>query len=120
MRILSVLAALAFAGAAAPAAAADHPYDPKALARYDASYVQCEKRFADMVGHRDEAYLSLWRIKPSPKTAARLAETRSASAYKAEQRRVAQAAAKPAAPAASSPLERQCRGLWGEYGRMPG
>lgn len=119
MRILPLLAALALACATAPAGAQDRPYDPRALARYDASYVQCEKRFPDMAGHKDEAYLSLWRIKPSPKTAGRLAQTRSAGAYKAEQRRVAQAAAKPPAPGASSPLERQCRGLWGEYGRMP-
>jgi hypothetical protein len=47
--------------------------DAKALARYDISYVQCEARYPEMRGHRDEAYLSLWRIKPDEKALAQLA-----------------------------------------------
>lgn len=119
MRISSVLIAVAFAAGAPAALAQSRPYDAKALARYDASYVECEARIPDMAGHRDEAYLSLWRIKLDPKSAARLAETRSAAAYKSERQRVTKAAAKASAPGASSPLDRQCRGLWGEYQRAP-
>jgi hypothetical protein len=121
MRIAPLLIALAFIAGVAPAQAQppSHPYDPKSLARYDASYVGCEARYPEMAGHRDEAYLSLWRITPDTKSAARLAETRAAADYKSERHRVAKSAAKAPAPGASSPLERQCRGLWGEYQRVP-
>ena len=53
-----------------------------------------------MKGHRDDAYLSLWRVQPEPKTAARLAEARSSATYKASAAR-RQAHAKASAPAAS-------------------
>jgi hypothetical protein len=121
MRIALLLIALAFIAGAAPAQAQtrSHPYDPKSLARYDASYIGCEARYPEMTGHRDAAYLSLWRITPDAKSAARLAETRAAADYKSERQRVTKSAAKPPAPGASSPLERQCRGLWGEYQRVP-
>ena len=69
MRIHLLLAA-ALVTASAPAAAEDKRYDPKALARYDVSYVRCEASFPEMKGHRDDAYMSLWRMKPGPKTAA--------------------------------------------------
>jgi hypothetical protein len=118
MRIASVLVAVSLM-AAAPAFAQSRPYDAKALARYDASYVECATRYPEMAGHRDEAYLSLWRIKPDTKSTARLAETRAAAAYKSERQRIVKSAAKPPAPGASSPLDRQCRGLWGEYQRAP-
>ena len=97
------------------AQAQDHQrYDPKALARYDVSYVRCETSFPEMKGHRDDAYMSLWRIKPGPKTTARLAETRNSSTYKSEQRVAARQAASASTPDAVKDLERQCRGLWGE------
>jgi hypothetical protein len=118
MRIPSVLIAVALMAGAAPVLAQSRPYDAKSLAHYDASYVECEKRYPDMAGHRDEAYLSLWRVKADAKSAARLAETRAAPAYKSERQRVAKSA-KASAPAASSPLDRQCRGLWGEFQRAP-
>lgn len=119
MRIFSALIAVALVAGAPPALAQSRPYDAKSLARYDASYVECEARYPEMAGHRDEAYLSLWRIKLDPKSAARLAETRSAAAYKSERQRVTKTAVKASAPAASSPLDRQCRGLWGEFQRAP-
>jgi len=119
MRIPPVLIALVLMAGAPAASAQSRPYDAKSLARYDTSYVECEARYPEMAGHSDEAYLSLWRIKLDPKSAARLAETRSAAAYKSERQRVAKTAAKASAPAASSPLDRQCRGLWGEYQRAP-
>jgi hypothetical protein len=119
MRIPSFLIALALIAAAAPALAQSRPYDAKALARYDSSYVFCEARYPEMAGHRDEAYLSLWRIKLEPKSADRLAQTRAAAAYKTERQQLAKTAAKPASAAASSTLDRQCRGLWGEFERAP-
>ena len=119
MRILPALIAVALVAGAPAALAQSRPYDAKSLARYDASYVECEARYPEMAGHRDEAYLSLWRIKLDPKSAARLAETRSAAAYKSERQRATKAAVKASGPAASSPLDRQCRGLWGEYQRAP-
>ena len=119
MRILSALIAVALVTGAPAALAQSRPYDAKSLARYDASYVECEARYPEMAGHRDEAYLSLWRIKLDPKSAGRLAETRSAAAYKSERQRAAKTAVKASGPAASSPLDRQCRGLWGEFQRAP-
>jgi hypothetical protein len=119
MRISALLVAFALMCAGATATAQSRPYDPKGLARYDNSYVQCEARFPEMAGHKDEAYLSLWRVTLAPKSAARLAQTRSSAAYKAERQQIVKTTAKPAAPTASSPFDRQCRGLWGEFQRTP-
>ena len=113
MRIQLLLAA-ALVTASAMASAEDRRYDPKALARYDVSYVRCEARFPEMKGHRDDAYMSLWRMKPGPKTAARLAEVRSSATYKSEQRLAKHDAAGASDPDAVLALERQCKGLWGE------
>ncbi|MDQ6639970.1 MAG: hypothetical protein M3Z15_09950 [Pseudomonadota bacterium] len=114
------LLAAALVVASASVAAEDRRYDPKALARYDVSYGRCEASFADMKGHRDDAYMNLWRIKPGPKPAARLAEIRSGAAYKAEHREAArQAAARAVEPEATKTLQRQCRGLWGEMAHQP-
>ena len=85
--------------------------DAKAMARFDLSYAKCESQFPDMRGHRDEAYLSLWRVKPDEKARAQLAGVRKGDIYQAERRRVQQAAAQGHAPATSSPLEQQCQAL---------
>ena len=119
MRIPPLFVALALTFASASALAQSRPYDAKALARYDTSYVKCEARYPDMSGHKDEAYLSLWRIKLDAKSTARLAEIRNSAAYKAERQVATKGAAKPAASAAATALERQCRGLWGEFERTP-
>jgi hypothetical protein len=113
MRIHLLLAA-ALVTASTLASAEDKRYDPKALARYDVSYVRCEASFPEMKGHRDDAYMSLWRMKPGPKTEARLAEVRSSSSYKSEQRAAKREAAGASGPDAVKALEQQCRGLWGE------
>ena len=63
------------------AQAQDKPYDPKALAHYDVSYGRCETSFPEMKGHRDEAYLSLWRAEPNDKTNKRLADARATAHY---------------------------------------
>ena len=67
-------------------------------------------------GHRDDAYLSLWRIKLDDKSSARLAEARSSAPYKSEHQHALRPAA-PASDAATKTLERQCKGLWGELQR---
>jgi len=118
MRIHLLLAA-ALVTASTLASAEDKRYDPKALARYDVSYVRCEASFPEMKGHRDDAYMSLWRMKPGPKTEARLAEVRSSSTYKPEQRTAKREAAGASGPDAVKALEQQCRGLWGEMKKTP-
>jgi hypothetical protein len=112
-----IAAALVFVSAAA--AANDTLYDAKALARYDVSYGHCEASFPEMKGHRDDAYLNLWRVKMSPKSAARLETLRKSAPYKSERERAATLAARTTAPEAVKKLERQCRGLWGELARTP-
>jgi hypothetical protein len=118
MRINRLLAAVLVL-ASALAAAEDRRYDPKALARYDVSYVRCEASFPEMKGHRDDAYMSLWRMSAGPKTTARLAEVRNSATYKSEQRLATRQAAGASAPDAAKNLERQCRGLWGEMHKTP-
>lgn len=117
-RIHRLLAAI-LAVASASASAEDKRYDPKALARYDVSYVRCEATFPEMKGHRDDAYMSLWRMKPGPKTTARLTEVRNSATYKSEQRLATRQAASASEPSAAKTLERQCKGLWGEMQATP-
>ena len=92
-------------------------FDARPLARYDLSYVKCETQFPDMRGHGDAAYLNLWRIKLDDKAEARLAKIRSGAVYKAGKERILRASASKASAAASSPLSRECQGLWAEYQR---
>ena len=119
MKRTHLLLAAALATASALAAAEDKRYDPKALARYDVSYVRCEASFPEMKGHRDDAYMSLWRMKPGPTTATRLAEVRSSATYKSEQRLAKREAAGANGPDAVKALEQQCKGLWGEMKKTP-
>lgn len=85
--------------------------DSKALARYDISYVKCEAQFPDLRGQRDDAYLAMWRVKPTADLRGELATARKSGVYQAERRRVLDAAAKGTAPAASTPIEQQCQAL---------
>jgi len=115
MAIRLRLLALTF-GLALPAAHA-LTIDAKGLARYDISYVQCEAQFPDLQGKRDDAYLAMWRTRPTPELRNELAATRKGSAYRAERKRVLDATAKGAAPAASSPIGQQCQALRSELQR---
>ena len=119
MKRIHLLLAAALSAASALASAEDKRYDPKALARYDVSYVRCEASFPKMKGHRDDAYMNLWRMTPGPKTAARLAEVRSSATYKSEQRAAKREAAGATGPDAVKALEQQCKGLWGEMKKTP-
>ena len=118
-RIFTTLAiGAALSSAASIALAQSRAFDAKALARYDISYAKCEARFPAMQGHRDEAYLNLWRIRLDDKASARLAGVRGSAVYGTEKQLVSKGAAKGAASAASSVLERQCQGLWAENQRV--
>ncbi len=112
--IRSVLAVLCLALVAGFAEA--RPFDPKALARYDTSYVECEAGMPAMKGHRDEAYLHLWSITADEKSLARLDKLRNDPAYAAEKQRAAKIRTGASAPA-SGVVQRQCRGLWAEHQR---
>ncbi|MDQ6685864.1 MAG: hypothetical protein M3Z16_12155 [Pseudomonadota bacterium] len=87
--------------------------DPKALARFDHSYVTCETKFPEMKGHRDEVYLSMRRAKPDQNALRDLAAVRQLATYRSEQTLVEKEGVK-SAQAASSPLEHQCKALWAE------
>ena len=115
LHALAIALSLSLIGAEANARA----FDAKQLARYDASFVRCESQYPEMKGHGDEAYLSLWRMKADPKSRAELTKLRATPAYAAEKQRAVRAAAAPksASAGASSPLSRECIGLWGEYQR---
>jgi hypothetical protein len=116
-RLHCVLPAIVLLASATSAAALGRAYDPKSLARYDVSYGRCETAFPQMKGHRDEAYLNLWRASPNEKTNARLAEARANAAYKAERQQALQAAAKAPTAEDKRKLEQECRALWGEMAR---
>jgi hypothetical protein len=87
--------------------------DPKAMARFDISYAKCEARFPEMRGARDEAYLSMRRVKLDDSTRAELAGVRKAAPYQSESKRIQQEDAKRTADP-SSKLEAECKALWAE------
>ena len=90
--------------------------DPKAMARFDNSYTKCEAKFPEMRGARDEAYLSLWRVKADDKARAELAAVRKGTPYQSEAKRIQTEDTKKAVPAGK--LEGECRALWGETQRV--
>lgn len=102
-----------------PLAAPAAPFEARGLARFDTGYARCEALDARMKGHRDDAYLAIYRVVPDDKALARLAALRRGAEYRKEQRAAQQAvAAKPAASAASSPLSHQCQALWAQVQRV--
>ncbi len=110
MRKTTTLLALLLA---APAALA-LKIDPKALARFDVNHALCETRVAEVRGHGDEIFLSLWSVKPDAATRARLADARKTAAYIAERRRLV-----PIPPKANeaTAFDRECRSLWAQAQR---
>lgn len=113
LRVTAILLALLSAGHADAISV-----DAKALARFDVSYALCEQQIPQMRGRRDEAWLSLWRTRADDGHRADLAKARKSAAYAAERRRVLKARAAGNAPAASSPVDRQCQALWAETQRF--
>lgn len=112
MRHVVVLAALLL-----PLAAPAAPFEPRSLARFDAGYARCEAMEPRMKGHRDDAYLAVYRVNPDDKALERLAALRRSADYRRAQRAAPQAAA-PASGAASSPLAHQCQALWAQVQRV--
>jgi len=118
MRTSIALALLGLFAATAQAA----PADPKSLAQFDLGYVKCENRFPEMRGHRDEAYLSLWRIKADAKTSAELDKVRKSDKYKKERQLAVKSMDKSTGPEVEAKLKRQCDATWAEVkrnGAMP-
>lgn len=113
MRIPSALVLIALL----PAAAHALDVDAKKMARFDIGYAACEQQMPQMRGHRDEAWLSLWRVKPDAKVRAQLEAVRKGPVYRAERSRVLKVGAASAASAAS-PIDQQCQALWNETQRM--
>ena len=109
-RIWRVLVVLPVALAMPLAAAA--PPRSKSLAQFDSGYSQCEKRDAEMRGHRDEVYASVYRLKLDDSLRAELEATRKSAPYKSERRRAAQTLTKNAAASdVQQRLDQQCLAL---------
>jgi hypothetical protein len=88
--------------------------DAAAVARFDVGYARCEQLYPHMSGHRDAAYLAVWRMRADEANVGRLAKLRQGAAYRKEHQRFGKASAGAAAPAASSPIAQQCQALWAE------
>lgn len=116
MRTLIALALLGLFAATANAAIAD----PKVLAQFDLGYVKCENRFPEMRGHRDGAYLSLWRIKADAKASAELDKVRKSAKYKKERQLAFKSMDKATGPEIEAKLKQQCQATWAEVGRNGG
>jgi hypothetical protein len=86
--------------------------DPKALARFDVTYAQCETIVAAMRGHRDQTFLSLWSVKFDARVRTELATVRASRPYLSERQLIRQAAIQRPSPAAQGVLEQECRTLW--------
>jgi len=90
------------------------PADAKRLAQFDIGYAKCEKLYPQMLGHRDEAYLALWKVSADDKARARLATLRKGGAYKKERQLALKSMDKNSGPAYEAKLKQQCEGTWGE------
>lgn len=113
MRTSIAFALLGVFAAAAHAA----PADPKVLAQFDLGYVKCESRFPEMRGHRDEAYLALWRVKADAKTTAELDKVRKGDKYKKERQLAVKNMDKATGPEVEAKLKQQCDATWAEAKR---
>ncbi len=113
MRTLIALALLGLL--AAPAHAL--PSKVKVLAQFDLGFAKCESRFEHMRGHRDEAYLALWKVKPDDKARAELAKVRQTAKYRQESQLAAKAMDKGTGPEIDTKIRRQCEATWAETQR---
>lgn len=90
--------------------------DVKKLAQFDLGFAKCEARFAHMKGHRDEAYLALWKVRFTPEQQARLAQLRKSAKYSQESSKAQKAMAK-STPALEEKIGSQCQATWSEVQR---
>jgi hypothetical protein len=110
MRTSITLALFALTATAAQAL----PSSVKVLAQFDLGYAKCETRYPHMRGHRDEAYLALWKVKPEPKRLAELASVRKGVKYKQERQLALKAMDNSNSPELEEKIKRQCQATWGE------
>lgn len=103
---------------AAASSAQAFPADAKKLARFDMGYARCEQTFAPMRGHRDEAYLALWKLKADEKGRAQLATLRKGAVYKSESRVAQSAAARASSPELDARWAQQCQATWAQAQAM--
>jgi hypothetical protein len=113
MRHLTALALLGLLSASAHAL----PSDVKVLAQFDLGFAKCEARFPHMRGHRDEAYLGLWKAKVDDKARAELAQARKSSTYKQERQAALKTQDNSASPELQDKLNKQCQATWAEAQR---
>ncbi|MET0335629.1 MAG: hypothetical protein ABW190_15260 [Rhizobacter sp.] len=111
MKPLITLALLALVAGSAHAESA-----VKRLAQFDLGFAKCEARFAHMKGHRDEAYLALWKVRYTPAQRASLEQQRHSAKYQ-EERAKAQKALEPETPALEEKIRNQCQATWSELQR---
>jgi len=88
--------------------------DAQALARFDVGYARCEALTSQMAGHRDEAYLSLWRVKVTDKARADLAALRRGKVYQAEYPRAVARLEKKKSVDTDQRLKQQCQATWAQ------
>lgn len=112
MRTLSLAALLALATGTAHALP-----DVKTLAQFDIGYAKCESRYAHMKGHGDDAYLSLWKVRPDAKQRAELARQRKTAAYRQARGEAAKKMAQGSGRALDDKIALQCQGTWAELQR---
>ena len=103
--LLVVLLAL---GASASAA---RTINPKALARFDAVYVDCEAKHPEMRGGRDVAYMNLWQANADDKSRGQLDGVRKGAIYASEFERVRRTGAGGASASAARAIDQQCQAL---------
>jgi hypothetical protein len=87
--------------------------DVKRLAQFDLGFARCETRFDYMKGHRDEAYLALWKVKLSAERRAALDKQRKSKTYQQE-RIKAQKSMAADSPALDEKIRNQCSATWSE------
>jgi hypothetical protein len=113
MRTLIALALLGLLSTTAHAL----PSDVKVLAQFDLGFAKCETRFPHMQGHRDEAYLALWKVKPDDKARTELARARKSSQYKQERQAALEVQDNSNSPEMEARLNKQCQATWNEAQR---
>ncbi|MSQ18881.1 MAG: hypothetical protein EXR39_04830 [Betaproteobacteria bacterium] len=92
--------------------------DPKALARFDLTYVRCEAQMPRLRGHRDAAYLGMWSPKVHDKVRGQLTVARNGPVYGAERQRIKQAAAQRTSGPAPRADAEECKTLLEEVERI--
>jgi hypothetical protein len=113
MRTLIALALLTLTTATAHAL----PSEVKVLAQFDLGFAKCEARFPNMKGHRDDAYLALYKAKPDAAARAELAKVRKSEKYKQESQAALKLMDKSNSPEIDTKIRNQCEATWAEMQR---